>query len=227
MQDIVLRDTKSKFAKVRELCPGMNEDMYAITDYISESINDITTPHSLLLLLVLIMDDIHNNGNGIKLNVPLPENLINRGLVILEQFTYIPQIVDEIADERFAKEFRRICNETLGFNPPKRDFKRKIELQAEKEWLYSILSGDINSSLLDDTKEAKTEDRVRNRLLELWGNPTCYSLIDNSSISAEIRPMEAVRSHSYEAYASFLMLMQSISDNKSEAESSNNGQTRK
>ena len=116
----ILNGAKQKFADAREKCPGMSDDVYAITDYISLVANDSLVPSGLSLCLALIMDDLQKGRNGFKNSAPLPDYLNNRREQIIAQMVYIPQVVDAIADEEFAEEFRKVCSAVFGFNPPKR-----------------------------------------------------------------------------------------------------------
>ena len=116
----VLNGVKQKFAEAREKCPGMSDDVYALTDYISLVANDSLVPAGLSVCLALIMDDLQTGRNGFGQNEPLPEYLSNRKEQIITQMVYIPQVVDAIADKEFAEEFREICKDVFGFNPPKR-----------------------------------------------------------------------------------------------------------
>lgn len=116
-EKIILSDVKQKFATAREKCPGMSDDVYALTDYISVVASDKLTPLGLSMCLDLISYDLQKCKNGFT---KLPKNLVDRRAQVLIQMAYIPQVVDAIADEKFALEFRKICSDTLGFNSPKR-----------------------------------------------------------------------------------------------------------
>lgn len=47
---------------------------------------------------------------------------------------YVPQVIDAIANEDFANEFRKICKELLNFDPPKRE--RKYDQNADIDGDY-------------------------------------------------------------------------------------------
>jgi hypothetical protein len=135
----VLNGVKQKFAEAREKCPGMSDDVYALTDYISLVVNDSLVPAGLSVCLALIMDDLQKGRNGFGQNEPLPEYLNNRKEQIIAQMVYIPQVVDAIADEKFAEEFREICKDVFGFNPPKRvkattDSQYPENVRAAVDW---------------------------------------------------------------------------------------------
>ncbi len=119
-EKILLSNAKQKFASAKTMCPGMSDDVYALTDYISLVVQDDVVPKGLALCMVLIQDDLQKNRNGFRSNEPLPEYLSNHRNQAIAQMAYIPQVVDAIADEEFAEEFRKICSEFFGFNTPKR-----------------------------------------------------------------------------------------------------------
>lgn len=127
--EVILEGVKKKFAEARTSCPGMSDDVYLLTDYISEVANDTLVPAGLALCLALVSDDLQKGRNGFQECKPLPEYISKRREQAMAQIAYIPQIVDAIADEEFAKEFREIFKEIFGYNPPKR-------VNAESEVQY-------------------------------------------------------------------------------------------
>ena len=123
-----MSNVREKMANVRNLCKGMSEELYAFADYISEVANDTLAAQGLVLCYFLAMDDIEKGRNGFAAakSTKLPRYLVENKAQVLGQAVYFPQIVDELADETFAEEFRDICKMTLGINPPKRT-KEKID----------------------------------------------------------------------------------------------------
>ena len=117
-----MNNVREKMANARNLCKGMSEEIYAFTDYISEVANDTLAPQGLVLCYFLAMDDIEKGRNGFAAakSTKLPSYLVQHKNMVLSQAVYFPQIVDELADEAFAEEFRDICKMTLGIDPPKR-----------------------------------------------------------------------------------------------------------
>lgn len=117
-KELLLTNVKEKFKQARTTCPGMSEEIYLITDHLSNIANNELIPSGLALCIALLMSDIDNGKSGFS--TELPEIFITKKNILLREMVYIPQIVDAIASEEFATEFRNICKDILGFNPPKR-----------------------------------------------------------------------------------------------------------
>ena len=105
--------------------------MYLLTDYVSEVANNTLVPAGLVMCIALIIDDLQNNRCGFNQNRQLPEKISNRREYVLGQIAYLPQIVDEIADEDFSKEFRAIFKEIFEIDTPKRVKESNIEKYPE------------------------------------------------------------------------------------------------
>lgn len=135
MTERVMNNVKEKLSQSREMCPGLSEEVYALTDYMAEVAHDELVPSGLALCLALSMEDIKRGENGFAgaKSKEIPEYLKNNMIQVLAQAVYVPQVVDAIADEEFANEFRVICKEMLNFDPPKRE---------EKFDLYADIDGD-------------------------------------------------------------------------------------
>lgn len=88
----------------------------------------------------------------------------------------IPQVVDAIADEKFATEFRQICKETFGFNTPKRVFANTDSTYPEYVqvaidwWANAVQSpkfdngGDVNPFLImmiSGNRKSYTEEEIK------------------------------------------------------------------
>lgn len=115
----ILNNAEQKFADARKSCPGMPEEVYAITDYISTVVKNNVSPENLLLCITLIADDIKKGRNGFEENKELPEYLISHKEQLISKITLIPQVIDNIADKNFAQKFRKIYTEEFGAIPPK------------------------------------------------------------------------------------------------------------
>lgn len=174
--ELILENAKDKFASARELCPGMPAEMYLLTDYISEVTNDSIVPTGLCNIIALITYDLQRGKNGFKSDELFPKNVMSNANKIISQMTYLPQVVDTIASEEFANEFRVLCNELFGFNPT-----RRINVKSEASypdyvkaavdwWIGAIQSpkfdnGDefisILATALASARPTLTEEQIR------------------------------------------------------------------
>lgn len=125
MSERTMSNVKKKLSKSREMCPGLGEEVYALTDYMAKVANDRLVPQGMVMLLALCMEDIRRGENGFAgaESKKIPEYLTNHKTQVLAQAVYVPQIIDAIADEEFANEFRSICKDVLHFDPPRREEK--------------------------------------------------------------------------------------------------------
>lgn len=116
-------NVKKKLSQSKEKCPGLNEEVYILADYISKVISDECEPLDMLVCLVLSLADVRRGRSGFASNgyKKMPKRIENRKAQILAQAVFFPQIVDAVLDENFATEFRKLCKVKLGFNPPKRE----------------------------------------------------------------------------------------------------------
>ena len=53
MNKMLMVNVKEKFAQARELCPGMSEEIYALTDHFADVANDCLYPSGILVALPL------------------------------------------------------------------------------------------------------------------------------------------------------------------------------
>lgn len=138
MSERTMSNVREKLSKSREMCPGLSEEVYALTDYMAKvATNDrLVPPDDMVMLLALSMEDIKRGENGFAVaeSKEIPEYLIEHKTQVLAQAVYVPQVIDAIADEDFANEFREICKEVLNFDPPKRD--EKYDQNADIEGDY-------------------------------------------------------------------------------------------
>lgn len=115
---------REKLSKSRELCKGMSKEVYALADYISKVSPNINDPSELALRFSIVFEDIQNEENRLSNKADeskeLFEYLVANKEEVLNQAVYIPQVIDVIAEEEFARDFRKICKSKFGFNPPKR-----------------------------------------------------------------------------------------------------------
>lgn len=113
-----MSNIRQKLANVRELCPGMSKDFYLLTDYMSENTNDELVPMGMIMLSICVRDDLEKGRNGFGRS--FPEELTRRKDFVKDEIQWIPQLVDAIADEEFAEEFRLHWKECFGYDTPKR-----------------------------------------------------------------------------------------------------------
>lgn len=135
MTGMTMNNVREKLSKSRESCPGLSEEVYALTDYMADVANNSLEPYGMLMLLVLSMEDIRGGKNGFAVaeSKEIPEYLKKHKAQVLAQAVYVPQIIDAIADEDFANEFRKICKASLNFDPPKRveKYDKKADIDGD------------------------------------------------------------------------------------------------
>ena len=118
--EIKLDNVKEKLANARKLCPGMSEEVYALTNYMSKVTSDTVDPYGMALCLMCVLSDVERERCGYAVHAKLPKYYIENKSLILSQAPYVLQVIDAIADEEFANEVRRLCKNVLKFDPPKR-----------------------------------------------------------------------------------------------------------
>lgn len=121
MAEKLMNNVREKLSNCRELCTDMSERAYLLADYMSEIAPDTISPLGLAVCLARAVRDISQERRWMKIakKEELRYQLSFISQKIQNQAENIPQIIDVIADEDFAKEFREICKEQFGFNPPK------------------------------------------------------------------------------------------------------------
>ncbi|MBO6232953.1 MAG: hypothetical protein J6I85_07070 [Clostridia bacterium] len=140
MTEVIMSNTREKLSKARKMCPGLGFELYSLTHYMSQMVNDEITPAGLAMTLVLCLDDIQRERCGFASakSKELDSYLIKNKAQILAQAVYVPQVVDAIADEEFAIEFREICKEMLQFDPPKRIENYNLKADIEGDYPENI-----------------------------------------------------------------------------------------
>lgn len=171
-KELLLTNVKEKFKQARTLCPGMSDEIYMITDHLSNIANNELVPTGLALCIALLMSDITNEKSSFS--TKLPEEFLAKKNILLREMVYIPQIIDVIASEDFAIEFRNICKNIFGFNPPKRANAEPNEeypgyIKAAIDWWADAIQSpkfdngvDINPALMlfAQITENFTEDQI-------------------------------------------------------------------
>ena len=133
MEELIMVGIKRRFSKARELCVGMSDEIYALTDYISVVVNDSLAPMGLVTCFRCVLDDIEKGRCSFANKTEVPEIFIKRKEQVKSQFPYLVQVVDEIADEDFAEEFRILCKALLRYDPPKR-----IDGEVDEKYLDCV-----------------------------------------------------------------------------------------
>lgn len=137
MTEKKMSNVMEKLSKSREMCPGLSKEVYALTDYMAKvAATDRLGPLGMVKILVLSMEDIQRGGNrfAVAESKEISEYLIKHKTQVFAQAVYVPQIIDAIADEDFANEFRELCKKVMNFDPPKRD--EKYDQNADIEGDY-------------------------------------------------------------------------------------------
>lgn len=120
MNELLMNDVRKKFAGAREICPGMSEEIYALTDYLSAIANDTLVPAGIMMILIGVMDDLDKGRCGFGRQVEFPQYLAKHAMQARAQLPYILQVIDAIADEAFADEVRSECQEVFHWKIAKR-----------------------------------------------------------------------------------------------------------
>lgn len=122
---------KEKLANARKLCPGMSKDFYLLTDYMSANFNDELVPAGMMLMTVCVSDDLKKGRCGFAKHSELPTELLERREFVMDEIKWIPQLVDAIADEEFANEFRQEWKNFFSVVPPKRVNTQDVETDEQ------------------------------------------------------------------------------------------------
>lgn len=145
-----LKNAKEKFAKARELCPGMEEEMYVMTDYLATVIKDTLIPARLILTVSSIENAIKKGKSNYK-ESPFPELFIKDPWRASVAITVLSQCVDAIADKDFADEYRKLGNDFFGAVLPKKintangeDYPEYAKVAAEY-WANSLQTRNFNN----------------------------------------------------------------------------------
>ena len=142
---VVEKNLRDKLSRVRELVPGLSEEVYALSEYMAETVNPELVPHGLMVAFILAQNDISNGVSpytGKELSLYIREHKMQ----ILAQKDYFVQVVDEITSSEFSEEFREIYEKVSAGNlPPKRvktvriDEKFPIYAEIAVQWWADAL----------------------------------------------------------------------------------------
>ncbi len=132
MKEATMTNIREKLANARDLCPGMSSDFYILTDYMSENTNDELVPMGMMLLIVCVQNDIETGRNGFGKD--FPEELAQRRNFVKDEIQLIPQLIDTIADEEFATEFRMYWKEWFDTKAVETDTEYPAYIKAAIDW---------------------------------------------------------------------------------------------
>ena len=91
---IILTNLKEKLGNVRELVPGMSDDVYLISDFVESICNEDLYPEGLVLKFAEVIFDISKSYNSINPEEELPNELVSRKDFILNQVPFYPYRVE-------------------------------------------------------------------------------------------------------------------------------------
>lgn len=120
MNKMLMVNVKEKFAQARELCPGMSEEVYALTDCFADVANDRLYPAGILMVLACIMDDLRTKRCSFAGQIEYSEYLVTHSAQVQAQMPFVLQVIDAIAEPDFAEAVRAECGEVFHWNVPKR-----------------------------------------------------------------------------------------------------------
>ena len=108
--------------ELRTKCPGLAEPVYEFAKYIGEHISKgKLLPKAFCLTAALSIGDIQQGRCGFCIGDSVfPRYLAEHKEEVLLQSPFVLQIIDALTDEEFSTETRRICKETMGWDPPKK-----------------------------------------------------------------------------------------------------------
>ncbi len=113
-----LKDVKAKLAGTRNSVKNVPYELHDLTEYMSKVANNEFHPIGMLMCLVTCISDIQESKPS--LNVEFPEGLLKKRAYILSYLNHFPLIIDEIAEEKFAIEFRGLFEEVMKIKAVKK-----------------------------------------------------------------------------------------------------------
>lgn len=110
MADVKMSNVKKRLSSCRKACPGLETGVYDLAFYMSLVANDELVPAGMALCLAMCLEDFKKEKCGFsnaKAESSLSSLIKRNKTQILAQAVYFPQIIDAIASEEFATEFRK------------------------------------------------------------------------------------------------------------------------
>ena len=122
LHDLLLSDG------IKEKCPGLSEPIYEFAKYIGEHISTgELLPEAFALTAALSLCDVQQGRCSFNIgSSKFPQYLIDHQTEVLLQAHLVLQIIDAVTDEEFAAEARKICKETMKWDPPKKPVAENI-----------------------------------------------------------------------------------------------------
>lgn len=118
MEKNLLKGVKEKLRGTRESVTNVPYELHELTNYMSENTNDELVPLGMLMSLTTALYDMKTGTNGFT-NDPIPRQFGEFKFQIIAYLPHFPLIIDKIADEQFATEFREHFEKVFGDAIPK------------------------------------------------------------------------------------------------------------
>ena len=146
-------DLREGLKNARILCPGLSEIDYQVADTLSKTINSKLVPMGLVWSLALLFEGIE----------PEPENEHSEDRPSEENAMFFTQIIDTIANEEFANEFRDLCKKVFDWDTAQRInvapgeyFKNEPHVIFATIWWMGVIQRQLTTfTLLDGSKVPK------------------------------------------------------------------------
>ena len=163
-EEILLQNVNEKFANLRNTCPGMDKDIYVLTDYIATIVNEELVPQGLILQLALLSSDIEKGKSSLEEN-PLPAAIVNNKKKHMALLTHLPTVIDKIADKKFAKEFRKLSIDILGDEIPIIEKKEYNPISDYPENIQAAVKWWANK--IQEPPEFNTDNLTPNSIIKI------------------------------------------------------------
>lgn len=119
--EILLTDVPSKLREARNVVRNVPYELHDFCDYLASVTDNQLVPAEMLLLLTCALDDLKKELCGFPSKVTFPDELKEEKLNIIFYLSYFPLIIDKIASQEFAKDFRTLFSEVFGQAQPPLD----------------------------------------------------------------------------------------------------------
>ncbi len=142
--EILLTDVADKLREARNVAKNVPYELHDFTDYMaSVSDNHEIVPMGMIILLTCALDDLQKERCGFANKVLFPEELKSEKYQIIMGLSYFPLIIDKIASQEFATEFRKLFTETFcEAQPPVDETKKDFGVTIVKEGVVDISNKD-------------------------------------------------------------------------------------